>query len=176
VRLGEGRGLWRPLIRTAIPVAIAAFLSLAYARIDQVLVFLLAGSRDAGLYGAAYRIFDTIQFIPMAVITTLTPLLARGLESNRARVRATLEQAATYLSVASLGALAVTIAAARPIVRLLFGHEFVAATPALPVLMGAFVVVSFGYLIGTMIILARLQQRNVRLAFIALVFNLALNF
>jgi O-antigen/teichoic acid export membrane protein len=176
IRLGGARELWTPLVRTAVPVAIAAFLSLAYARIDQVLVFLLAGSRDAGLYGAVYRMFDTIHFIPMAVMTTLTPLLARALVDDPPRVRAILEQAATYLCVASLGIFAVTLAAAKPIVRLLFGDEFAASAPALPVLMGAFVVVSFGYLIGTMIILARLQRRNVVLALAALAFNLGLNF
>jgi O-antigen/teichoic acid export membrane protein len=176
IRLGAGRELWRPLLRTAIPVAIAAFLSLAYGRIDQVLVFLLAGSRDAGLYGAVYRILDTIQFIPAAVMTTLTPLLAGALARDRARLRAILEQAATYLCVASFGALAVTLAAARPIVKLLFGHEFAAAAPALPVLMGVFVVVCFGYLIGSMIVLTGLQRRNVVLALAALVLNLGLNF
>jgi O-antigen/teichoic acid export membrane protein len=170
-----GRAGWEPLLRIALPVTLAAFLSLAYARIDQVLVFLLAGSRDAGLYGAAYRVLDQIQFVPVAVLTTLTPLLAAALAADRERLRAILEQAATFLSVASVGALAVTIAAARPIVHLLFGNEFVAAAPALPVLMGAFVAICFGYLTGTMIILVGLQRRNVVLALIAFAVNVGLN-
>jgi O-antigen/teichoic acid export membrane protein len=175
MKIQWGRAGWEPLLRLALPVTLAAFLSLAYARIDQVLVFLLAGSRDAGLYGAAYRVLDQIQFVPVAVLTTLTPLLATALANDRARLRAILEQAATFLSVASLGALAVTIAAARPIVHLLFGNEFVAAAPALPVLMGAFVAICFGYLTGTMIILVGLQRRNVVLALIAFVVNVGLN-
>jgi O-antigen/teichoic acid export membrane protein len=172
--LGSRRD-WGPLLRLALPVAIAAFLSLAYARIDQVLVFLLAGSRDAGLYGVAYRILDQIQFIPVALVTTLLPMLAAALDQDRERLRRILEQAATFLSIASLGALAVTIAAAGPIVRLLFGAEFAAAAPALPVLMGAFVAICFGYLVGNMIIVLRLQRRNVGIALAALVLNVALN-
>ncbi|MCW3063386.1 MAG: polysaccharide biosynthesis protein [Solirubrobacterales bacterium] len=175
VEITRARSDWEPLLRLALPVALAAFLSLAYGRIDQVLVFLLGGSRDAGLYGAAYRVLDQIQFIPVAVLTTLTPLLASALANDRARLRLILGQAATYLSIASLGALAITIAAARPIVRLLFGHEFVAAAPALPVLMGAFVAICFGYLTGTMIILVGLQRRNVVLALVAFAVNIGLN-
>jgi O-antigen/teichoic acid export membrane protein len=175
VELARARADWQPLLMIAVPVALAAFLSLAYARIDQVLVFLLAGSRDAGLYGAAYRVLDQIQFVPVAVLTTLTPLLATALANNRQRLRTILEQAATYLSIASFGALAVSIAAARPIVHLLFGDEFVAAAPALPVLIGAFVAICFGYLTGTMIILIGLQRRNVVLALIAFLVNVGLN-
>ena len=51
-------------------------LTLAYGRIDQVLVFQIAGTDAAGLYGAMYRILNTAAFVPMAVMTTLFPVLS----------------------------------------------------------------------------------------------------
>jgi len=83
--------------------------------------------------------------------------------------------AAEYLSMASLPILAFTIVAARPIVTFLFGAEFAAAAPALPVLAGAFVSISFGYLVGNMVVILELQRVFLRNAAVGLVINVVLN-
>jgi O-antigen/teichoic acid export membrane protein len=77
--------------------------------------------------------------------------------------------------MASLGALAFAIVDARPLVVFLFGSSFASAAPALPVLMAAFVLISFGYLVGSMVLILRLQRQFIRYAVAALVFNVALN-
>jgi O-antigen/teichoic acid export membrane protein len=65
--------------------------------------------------------------------------------------------------------------AARPIARLLFGAQFIGAAPALPILMAAFVSISFGYLAGNMVVILELQNRFVRYAAVGLILNAALN-
>jgi O-antigen/teichoic acid export membrane protein len=175
-RLGEhARRLWRPLLALSLPVGASALLITAYARIDQVIVFEVAGDRQAGLYAAAYRILEQSHFIPLAVMTTLFPIISATYGVDRERVKRLLQIAADYLSVTSFGALAFAIVAAEPIIRLLFGPHFVEAAPALPILMGAFVLISFGFLAGNMIIVLRLQRVFFRYALLALVFNVALN-
>src|SRR5581483_1637816 len=101
---------------------------------------------------------EQVQFVPSSVMTTLFPLIAASYPRELGRVRALLQNAGEYLAMASLPALAFTIVAARPIVELLFGGSFAAAAPALPILMGAFVAISFGYLNGNMVVLLRLQR------------------
>jgi len=65
------RRLWRPLLRVGVGVGIAGILVTSYVKLDQVLVFEFVGSRQAGLYGAAYRLLESVQFIPISVMTTL---------------------------------------------------------------------------------------------------------
>src|SRR6185369_3984507 len=72
-------------------------------------------------------------------------------------------------------ALAITLAGAEPITRLLFGEDFVDAAPALPLLMATFVVVSLGYLTGYLIVAYDLQRRFLAIAIGALAFNVATN-
>ena len=79
------------------------------------------------------------------------------------------------LVLLSLPALTITLAGPEPIVRLLFGAEFVDAAPALPVLMATFVLVSVGYLAGYLIIAYELQRRFVLIALVALVLNVTAN-
>jgi O-antigen/teichoic acid export membrane protein len=167
--------LWRPLLRVGLGVGAAGILVTMYVKLDQILVFEFAGSRQAGLYGAAYRILDQAQFIPISVMTTLFPLIAASYSTDAARARRLLQRTAEYLSMGSLGALAFTIVAARPIMVALFGRQFAAAAPALPVLMGAFVSISFGYLVGNMVVILELQRRFLRYAALALVLNVVLN-
>jgi O-antigen/teichoic acid export membrane protein len=166
---------WPPLLRVGVGVGAAGILVTTYVKLDQILVFEFAGSRQAGLYGAAYRILDQAQFIPIAVMTTLFPLIASSYPVDIQRVRRLLQMAAEYLAMGSLGALAFTIAAAKPVMVLLFGRQFAPAAPALPVLMAAFVSISFGYLLGHMVVILRLQKLFVIYAAAALAVNVCLN-
>jgi O-antigen/teichoic acid export membrane protein len=175
IRLRGARQLWRPLLRVGVGVGIAGIFVTSYVKLDQILVFEFAGEHQAGLYGAAYRLLDQVQFIPMSMMTTLFPLIAAAYATRRDRVRNLLQAAGEYLSMASLPILAFTIVAARPIMVLLFGLQFAAAAPALPVLAGAFVSISFGYLVGNMVVVLELQRRFAVYAAVGLFLNAALN-
>ncbi|MDQ6751678.1 MAG: flippase [Actinomycetota bacterium] len=168
--------LRRELLRVGLPVSVAGLLVTAYVRIDQVLVFDIAGAREAGLYGAVYRILDQAQFVPIAVMTTLFPMMAAAYPADLPRVRELTQQAGEYLLMVSLPALAFAIVAGTPTITLLFGDDFAAAGPALPILLGAFVVIALGHLVGSLRIVLGLQRRFVAYAALGLVVNLALNF
>ncbi len=175
IRLSQTRGLWGGLMRVGIPVGVAGIFVTSYVRLDQILVLEFAGARQAGLYGAAYRVLDQVQFIPIAVMTTLFPLIASSYPSSMERVRSLMQLAAEYLTIATLPILAFTIVAARPIAEILFGKQFLAAAPALPILMAAFVFISFGYVTGSVVVILELQRRFLRYAALALAFNGVLN-
>ena len=175
IALLGSRDLWRPLARIGLPFMVAGVLVLAYARIDQILVLEINGAREAGLYAAVYRILEQAHFLPLAVSLTLLPLISAAYPSDPARVRELVQTTAGYLALVSLPALGLALAAAEPTIELLFGEAFVDASPALPVLMGAFVLICFGYLSGNLIVVLGLQRRLMRYALAGLIFNVGLN-
>ncbi len=175
VSLAGGRVHWGTMLRVGAVLGAAGILVNMYVRLDQMLVFVFAGSREAGLYAAAYRILDQAQFVPGSVMATLFPLIASAYPTDLPRVRRLLQVSAEYLSMGSLGALAFTVVAARPMMVLLFGPGFAPAASALPVLMGAFVSISFGYLAGNMVVILGLQSRYLAYAAIGLIVNVLLN-
>jgi O-antigen/teichoic acid export membrane protein len=175
VRFQGSRELWPALVRQGLPVGIGGLLTLGYGYIDQVIVFEIAGVRDAGLYGAVYRVYERIQFLPAAIMTTLFPLFVAARDTDPARVRRLFRTTVDFLVLTSLPALAISLAGPGPITRLLFGEDFSDAAPALPVLMATFVVVSLGYLTGYLIVAYRLQRRFLAIAIGALVFNVGAN-
>ena len=175
ISLRGSRGRWRELATAGLATGVGGGLITAYVRIDQLLVFQFAGARQAGLYAAVYRILDQGQFLPGSVTTTMMPVIARTLGDRPAQARRLVQRTAEYLAIASLPALAFTIVAAGPTVELLFGPDFEAAAPALPILMGAFVFVSLGYLTGNLIVVLGLQRKLIAIAATGLVVNVALN-
>jgi O-antigen/teichoic acid export membrane protein len=175
ISLRRGRRLWRQIFTVGLALGGASILTTLYVRLDQILVFEYAGSRQAGLYAAAYRILDQIQFLPASVLTTLYPLIAAAYPGDMVRVRHLVQISAEYLAMGSLGVLAFTIVEARPIMVLLFGNGFAAAAPALPILMGAFVSISFGYLAGSMVAIVQIQRRFLVYTLICLALNAGLN-
>jgi O-antigen/teichoic acid export membrane protein len=170
------RSRWGPLARVGVAVGIGTLLTVAYGRIDQVLVFELAPHRaEAGFYGAIYRILDQAGFAPAAVMTTLFPLISSAHPTDMVRVRRMVQLAIENLAILSLPAFAFSLAAAGPMVRLLFGASFGPAAGGLPILMGAYIAICFGYIAGYMSIVTNLQRRFIAFASLGLVVNVALN-
>ncbi len=169
------RARLRELIRVGLPLGISGALIISYARIDQVIVYWIAGSKPAGLYAAVYGVLDSSHFVPISILTTLTPIIAASWAADRERMLRVVRLAAELLSVGSFGALAFAAAAATPVVLAIFGPEYVTAAPALPVLGAAFVFICFGYLNGSLLTVMGLQQRLLRISLLALVVNVAGN-
>jgi O-antigen/teichoic acid export membrane protein len=165
----------KALVKVGFPLGLAGLLVIAYARLDQVIVYLISGTKDAGLYGAVYNILDQSHFVPISILTTLAPVLAAAWPADRERLLRTMQLTAELLAVASFGALAFAIVAAEPFVTAIFGSEFAAAAPILPILGGAFVLISFGYLNGNLLLVLGQQRRLLRISLVALVVNIAGN-
>jgi O-antigen/teichoic acid export membrane protein len=163
------------LARVGLPVGIAGLLVLAYAKIDQVLVFAIGGSSEAGLYGAQYRIVEQAQLVPISLMTTLLPILTAAWARDRARAKRIAWLSAEYLTVASLGGLAVALVVSEKLTVLLYGQDFAEAAPALAVLSGAFVFICFGYLTTNMILIVGRQRLLVVVGVIGLLVNVVGN-
>lgn len=175
-RLRGSTKLWRTLAHVGIPVGLGTMLTVAYARVDQLLVFELAPHHsEAGIYGAIYRVLDQAGFVPAAVMTTLFPIISAAHPSDPLRVRRLVQLAIDYLATISLPVLAFTTAAAHPLIHLLFGAAYDRGANAMPALMAAYVVICFGYISGNMIVATNLQRRYVTYALVGLIVNVGLN-
>jgi O-antigen/teichoic acid export membrane protein len=176
VHLRGSWAMWPAIMRVGLAVGAGTLLTVAYARIDQVLVFELAPHRDeAGIYGAIYRVLDTAGFIPIAVMMTLFPIISAAHPSNMPRVRRLVQLAIDYLAILSFPTFAFSLVAAEPLLRLLFGPAFAGGANAFPVLMAAYVVICFGYVSGNMVITTDLQRRYVSYAILGLIVNVSFN-
>jgi O-antigen/teichoic acid export membrane protein len=166
----------RPVLVQSLPVGLSGLLIMAYARIDQVIVFTLKGAKEAGLYGSIYMLLDSAHFVPGSILTTMAPVIAAAWPADPPRLMRAARMTAELLCVGSFGGLAFAAVAAAPTVRLIFGPEFVEAASILPILGGAFVLICFGYLNDNLVMSMGKQKKRVIIGLVALVVNLAGNF
>lgn len=177
VRWRGASALWPKLFRVGLAVGIAGTLTFAYGRLDQLLVYELAPDpSEVGIYAAMYKILENAGFVPVAVMTTLFPIMAGLFPAEPERLRRIMQSAIDYLTMIALGGLALTLAAAGPIVELLFGPDYVSGASILPILLGAFVPICIGNVAGNMVIATDLQKRYIWYAALGLLINVPLNF
>ncbi len=175
ISLRAGRRRWRPLVKLALPIGLAGALVTVYYRVDSVLIFEIKGADEAGIYGAAYRFLDPIQFVPVSILAAVFPVMAAVHDQDPERVRRLVQRAGDYLLIVALGVLGGTVALAQPIVDLLLGPGYERSATVLPILMLAFVFISMGYLSGYLTTIVGRQWRLVGIAAVGLVANVVLN-
>ncbi len=64
------------VLKFGFPVGVGFAFWSVYTRLDQILIFKIAGTEEAGIYGLAYRIASVILLIASALGTTITPRFA----------------------------------------------------------------------------------------------------
>lgn len=121
----------RRVFRFVLPLLVHSGLIMAWGGVDVFFLNAFDGSQAVGEYGAAKTLVNALQLAPLAIATALLPQLARlsGLDLKRA-VRRVL----VLVIVATVPPVTILIAARYPLLRYVFGPEYVAAAAPLAVL------------------------------------------
>jgi O-antigen/teichoic acid export membrane protein len=164
-RLAPLRAPWRAraarrLAGELAPVAQAQLLGFATTRLAPIMVALAAGDRAAGLFGAAFRLYDVVQVAPVALIAAVYPELART-PAETPRFRALATQATELLLLALLPVAVVLALDARAVAALVYGPGYGPAGPVLALLGSAAPLAMLQSFLGT-VFLALDQPRRLR--------------
>jgi O-antigen/teichoic acid export membrane protein len=122
---------WR---RTSV-MGVAWFCNMAFASVDMLMLGIMSNPRQVGLYSAAYRIMSQVLFTYYLLNSALYPQLARQNKLQRLRML----RPRILLAVAGMGVVIAGLVTLvrRPLVTILFGHEFLPATLLLMLLVWA---------------------------------------
>jgi O-antigen/teichoic acid export membrane protein len=171
----EGRRLWKPLIRVALPLGLASVMTTIYWQVDSVLLLQISGPTESGIYGAAYGFLSPLTFLPAAVMSSFFPVLSAVYGRDPARSRRLVQICADSMAVIALPILAGTIALSEEIIHLMYGSSFARSAGLLPILMIAFVSICFGSLSGFLAPVLGLQWRLALYATLGAAANVVMN-
>lgn len=122
---------WGP---TVLPFWISSVSSIMFANVDVIVVGIMAGGEAAGLYFAANRVVQVLNFFLMSQTIVIGPMVseayARGKNDHVRRLVAS----ATIQSAIPTIALAVVLTVAAPWIMGLFGSAFAQSVPILQIL------------------------------------------
>jgi O-antigen/teichoic acid export membrane protein len=103
------RAQWRRMARELLPYAAASAIGAVYFRVEIVVLSLVSGEHQTGLFSAAFRITEVVVGIPWLVAASALPVIARAAENDRERLAYALRQMFRASLVAGVG-MAVAIA------------------------------------------------------------------
>ncbi len=174
-RIREGKRQWRTLLRLGIPLGIASLFVLGYSRLGQILVLKLAGPDEASQFAVVSRLLDQAQVLPLALMTTMLPVLAALYGERRIEFERALGLTVDYVYLVTLPAFVLAVVVATPIMELLFGSQFAPSGAALPILMAAFTFTSLTLIAANLFLVTGTQKRFVAIAAAGLLFNVVGN-
>lgn len=159
------------LIKEGIILGGVTFLWLIYFRIDSVMLGIMRGDLEVGIYNVAYRIMEGIFFIPSIVMIVSFPRLVRHQGFKEIFGKLLL-----ILGTAGLGASALLYLSAPSLIRLIYGQEFLGSIVVLQTLSLALFPVFLGHLTTQSLVALDLSRIYLIVAFIGTLLNISLNY
>jgi O-antigen/teichoic acid export membrane protein len=163
------------LLREAAPLALSGAFIAVYFRMDSVLLNACQGATAVGLYGSVYRFFEAFVLLSAAYRSVLFPVMARVADGPAGSLGPLCRKSLRLHLMFTVGIAVFFTFQAKQIVTLVLGPQYVAAAPALAVLMwalpGAFMADTLLHLLAAQ----RLQGLSARAVAITAVFNVGLN-
>jgi O-antigen/teichoic acid export membrane protein len=189
-RLRAPRDTWRPLLMAALPVGAALAVTEIYFRADTFIISLFRDYDEVGAYSLAYRVIELLAVLPAVVMTSVFPLLSRYLgggeeareggdgaaAADRGRAAGTIDAVGDLFLAIGVPLAAGGLVVAPQVVELVAGEGFADAADPLRILLFAGALAAVSGLLGYALIAGGRQASALRLALVALVVNLALNF
>ena len=165
------------LVRQSIPFLTYGVLGVIYYRIDTVLLEALTSTATVGVYGAAYRLFDTLTFLPnIVILAVMYPVMAKMSINSHQQMKLAIEKSVNFLLVTGLPIMVGLIVAAPNIIGFLYHRsDFTGSVLVLQALAPGLAILYLNSVWTTALMSLKLEKRLPVMAGVALVFNVGSN-
>ncbi len=166
----------KELLRSNLPFLVYAVIGTLYYRVDVIILTAMTNDQVVGWYGASYRLFDTLGFVPAMMFILLYPIVSKLAVKSEEGSKAAAEKSVNFMLFTGLPIATMLIVAAAPIMHFLYHQsDFDPGIASLQALAPGLVFLYINTALG-MIFLNTKQDKKLPLqALAALIFNVAAN-
>ena len=140
--------VWRRVLGWTLAYSAAAAVATVYVSITVVLTSLLASDTETGYYGASFRIFSVLAAIPLLLVGSAFPVVARAASNDRDRLSYVVQRLFEIAVIFGMWMTIVTVLGAQFVIDVVAGAKFDPAVPVLQIqgvaLIGTFLSVTWG--------------------------------
>ena len=149
---------WRRYLGEALAYGIAAAAALVYFRVAASLMTFLSDDVQTGYFAMAFRVLETGTMVPLLLVSSVFPILARAASTDRSRLRYAAQKVGEVGFIAGLGLALVLIVGAKVVVDVVGGPAFGPAVPVLRV-QAAVLIATVFVMTWSMLLLSLDEQR-----------------
>lgn len=166
---------WRRLVPEILPLGVILMLGMVYLRIDHIILSLVWGPWQVGIYGVPYKILEILSSLPAIFVGSVLPIISKYLVDRDERLLGSIQRAFDFLILLAVPLMFGVFILAPGIIGLFAGAEFALSVPLLRILVFASGLIFLGTLAGNVIVAANLQRRLVKIYLISVIGNVGLN-
>ncbi len=121
----------RVFLRSSLPMLFTATAGIIYMRIDQVMLKVMVDNNAVGIYSAGVRLSELWYFIPLAIVSTVFPVLILTREADAEKYMRRLQGLYSLLTFIAIAVAVPVTFFAENIVHIIFGPEYMDASNVL---------------------------------------------
>lgn len=183
IRFGRDWGYIKRVLLRCLPYGIALVLNMIYFRMGSILLLVMKGPVDVGIYSVPMRILEILSLVPVFFMNSVLPILTRHIKEGTDRVKDILKYSFDFLFMAAVPMVIGAFILAYPIVFVISSEEFLSRLDegfygsdiALKFLMVAMMIAFINSLFIYSIIATSHQNKLLWINGSCAVFNVALN-
>jgi len=153
-----------------------ALFAAVYRKIDQSMLMWMASPTEVGVYAVAAQLSEVWEFVPVAIVSSLYPMLIRLKDEQPQRYRLRLQQTFDFLALLSIGLALVVTFIADDLMLLLYGEAYQASGSVLQIHIWSCVFVFFRALFSKWIHIEQVLIFSLVTQGVGAVSNVALNY
>ncbi len=115
----------RYLLHSSAPLLASSAFLVLYQQMDIIIISLLVNERTVGWYGSADQLFSTLLFVPTVMMTAVFPAISRLFISDSSGMLGVSRKSFELMILMSIPIGLGLFLVGTPLVRLLFGDEFI---------------------------------------------------
>jgi len=165
------------LTKTSLPYFLWSVFAVVYYRVDAVMLSLMAPEVVVGWYGAAYRFFDVLMFLPSIFSTAMFPVLSKLWGKDNEALSSMTHKSLEFMLLAGIPISILVFAGAENIIGLFFGlQEYGPSVILLRIFSVGLVLVYIDFILISTLVAADRHRQWTFAALIAMVANPVLNY
>ena len=145
------RSEWSRVLRLSVTYAAATAVGTIYLLITVVLTSLVGTSQETGYYGISFRIFLVVVNIPLLLVTSALPVLARAARDDQRRLSYALQRLLEIGAILGVWIALVLVFAAEIAIKIVGGPKYAPAVGVLQIqgvaIIGTFISVALGFVL-----------------------------
>lgn len=165
------------LMKEGFPFLLWTIFGMIYYRIDTVMLSLMTTEKVVGWYGASYRFYDVLAFLPSIFTLAILPVLSKLFDRDQPMLVVTTRKSLNFILFTGIPISISIYFFSREIIGFLFGlGGYGPSVINLQLFAVGLILLYIDMVLGTAIIACNQQKQLAWIAFIALIVNVGLNY
>ncbi|WP_292465052.1 flippase [Methanolobus sp.] len=174
-RLQFERATFKDLIKNSLPFVLGYGLFVLYNRFDILMLSTMQGDIEVGYYSAAYKLTESLLFIPGALAATLMPVMTKQFDRNKEKLIHTYKLGIRYVIILVMPITLGGVILGNDIIYLVYGEDFTNSIIVFKVLTFTIIFNSLIYIQTSLLVASNNQQLNNISVTVCAVLNIILN-